>query len=325
MVNLLESLSIFNLNSQIAQDDYLIKNNIILFKFQTYCPLFVEKLHHYLKNIKFEIESQNILTIDIENIKLNELEIKLNNNFLGQKILYILKNMPILDNTKKNAVYNCIQKYNGQNIIFIFDENTNNSNNFLIFNIPANLNEQLYNKYYNFFYPDYKINNLFIKKLFKYNQTILLDLAINIMMYQSILSNKNNDFFENWLPKLINLEKSIFDLSHYFFDKQIKNFFELWLKYKIYYPIEFWISFWSDQIWQANIIVKIANKYGILKAQKLASRLPFSFINKNYANYKSLFLTKAHCELYKIDFNFKNDLGYNEIELWFSKFLLNRF
>ncbi len=328
MSNILEILSIFSpKNSNIINNNFT--SNIILFKFQIYCPIFVISLLNRIKNnVKNNVKDNVVILLEIKDISLPELHLKLNNSFLGQQIIYFIKDMYLLDKDKKQEIYNYLINYNGPNLIFIFDQDIANNNNLLInslnFDIPYNIDYNTYNKYYSFFYNNYNINKIFSQKLFKLYKVIPLDLIFNIMMYQSTLSSKNNYYFVNWLPKIFTQEISTFELSHNFFAKQVKTFFELWIKYKIDYPIEFWISFWSDQIWQAIMIVIIKEDNGIIAAKRYSSKLPFSFINRNHNYYNSLYLIKAHQELYNIDFNIKNEIGYKALELWFYKFLYNK-
>lgn len=325
MSNIIELLSVFNTAKQMGEN---LNNNVLLFRFQVYSYIFVTQLFNCLKTNYLVNFVSNLILLEVKDLKLVELKTKLNSNFLGQKVLYFIKDMPDLEINKKQDFYNFLKNYNGPNLIFIFDQCISKTitNNFLTFDIPTNLDNIIYNKYYSFFYSNYKINSYFTRKLFKiYNKVIPLDLAFNIMKYQPILSNKNDKFFENWLSKIAIEEKSIFDLTRYFFEKQIENFFELWLKYKADYPVEFWISFWSDQIWQAINVIIIAKKYGILKAKKYSTKLPFSFFNKGYKSYNVQHLIQVHQDLYLIDYNIKNDVGYNALEFWFCKLLFNKF
>ncbi|CDK30536.1 hypothetical protein [Candidatus Babela massiliensis] len=300
-----------------------LSKNIILLKFESYSSIFVSKL---FSKLKFHLPNQVIL-LSLANLDLSQLSLKLQTSFLGQEFIYFIKDFYDLEVNLKNELYNYFLNYDGPNKIFIFDTIESNivSDKFLIFEVPSSIDVEVYSEFYDFFYSNYSRNKLAVKRLFDSSKTLSLDLSLTIMNYQVILPNKSEIFFDNWLTKLRPTEKSLFMFSQYFFDKQNKNFFELWLKYKLEYPYEFWIAFWSDQIWQAALFVLRANKLGIFNAKKYASKLPFSFMNKSWSAYDYEFLCKAYQNLYKIDFDIKNGLGHNALELWFYKFLFNKF
>lgn len=314
MTDLKDILSIF---SDSKSQEY--NNKIIIFNLKKYSYIFSDLLYSKLKYLKY-----NISFLEVSNVKLTDLNIYLFNSFLGQQTIYFIKDIYLMDINEKKELYNYFISYNGPNIIILFDKDID-TKDFLVFNISDNIDINNYIKYYKFFYPNYNINNIFVKKIFDIYKLIDLDSGLSIMKYQLTFSSKNLEFFDKYLFKILIQEKSLFDLSGYFFQKQIKKFFELWLNYKSDYPIEFWISFWSDQIWQASLFVTILNKENILKARKYSYKLPFSFINKSYKFYNNTYLIKSHQELYNIDYNIKNDLGYNSLEIWFLKFLYNKF
>src|SRR5690606_10286153 len=118
---------------------------------------------------------------------------------------------------------------------------------------------------------------------------------------------------------------STFLLAQYFFAQDKKLFFDSWFYFINSLPIEYWIAFFSEQLWQAITFIKRAN-LNITDAKKHAKRLPFSFINKDWQNYKNKidFLVKAHNELYLIDYKLKNGSTYS-LDIWLNKFFLDKF
>lgn len=199
--------------------------------------------------------------------------------------------------------------------------------------IPEFVNKELYAKLYLYFFNS-KSDTNFLNYIFKFNSNILLDNAISLMRYQYLLyapeeqNNKiyNNiytDFFNLWYSKNFEQNNQLFKLSELLLSKDYKNFFATWQKYKLVQPIEFWISFWSNQIFNASYFVKIAISKGILEAKKSSSKLPFSFINKHWKLHKFQSLIESHTALYNFDTN--NKLGFltlDSLDLWFNLFLL---
>src|SRR5205807_225901 len=107
----------------------------------------------------------------------------------------------------------------------------------------------------------------------------------------------------------------------YFFSKQKSNFFSLWGELRLQYPDEFWVVFWSEQLWQAIVFCEEASRNGAARAKSLVNRLPFSFMQKDWQSYKNDELISAHDFLYSIDYSLKNSAGTFGIDLFVHKFI----
>ena len=146
-----------------------------------------------------------------------------------------------------------------------------------------------------------------------------------MMAYQATVGRKYQDFFADWLDKLIIPQKSFFTLSQYLFARRPQLFFEQWNACKGEYPPEFWIAYWSEQIWQAMLYVQRARTQGVMEAKKGTYKLPFSFLNKDWSHYTPATLAAAHEALYCFDYNLKNGGTGNGLELWYHKFIKSSF
>lgn len=299
---------------------------VIQLSCSSYPIIFCAQLFNYLKSI-IQVP---LINIDIYNTKLESIKPQLDISFLGNKIVYLLKDISTLDSSSKKSWLTYLKNYQGPHSIIFFsspidpDFNQNRPSNLLI-NIPDNLDHKSYIDLYQKLYPDLNYDKLFIKKLFGVQENISIDKASIIMNYQSVLGRKFEDFFSSWFNQIIAPDKSLFTLSQYLFAQQPKEFFTLWSSCKLDYPEEFWLAFWSEQIWQAINFITRVNEQSFIDAKKQAQRLPFSFINKDWRKYSLEFLTKAHNFLYMLDYNIKNGATDTGLELWYHKFLLNSF
>ena len=158
--------------------------------------------------------------------------------------------------------------------------------------------------------------NLF-QKIFQDRKSLSRDAASIIMNYASILSVQQvKQFITEWVDILIMPERSLFTLSTLFFSKDIVPFLILWKSFKQTYSVHFWISYWSDQLFRAYHYICAKRVQKIVYAKKFAYRLPFSFIQRDWKNYSPEQLSKAHQKLYDLDFNIKQGIDEQFLDLW---------
>ena len=141
------------------------------------------------------------------------------------------------------------------------------------------------------------------------------------MRYDMVLGRNKEDFFVSYIPLLVKHEETLFALSQYFFALQPEKFFTALAPLELVYPIEFWIAFWLEQLWQAILFIESALRQGPLIAKTFVSRLPFSFTQKDWKNFSCEDLIKAHTKLYTYDYMFKNGVSETGLHIWYIDFL----
>ena len=99
-------------------------------------------------------------------------------------------------------------------------------------------------------------------------ERLTLDDACRMMNYQTVVGRNGNQFFDQWYTKLVLSEVSLFTLSQYFLGRNTKLFLKQWKACKNDYPPEFWVAYWSEQLWQAAQYVSKAKAYGVAEAKK---------------------------------------------------------
>lgn len=272
------------------------------------------------------------VTLDSEQYKLGDIKAQLETSFLGSRMLYWVKNTHELDAVTKKAWASYMKNYQGPHCVMYWNAGSpdrvkteSKEPGFLEpslhVELPTLIDPTVYKALYEFFYPTASLDEAFVSRLFCQNQKITLDEACLLMGYQTVVGRKSETFFAQWLTKLITPEKSLFTLSQYLFARQPTLFLQQWKSIKNDFPDEFWVSYWSEQLWQAALFVMRAREQGYDVAKKAAYRLPFSFINKDWQKYSQQSLIHAHQFLYKLDYNLKNSAGTHGIELWYQKFL----
>lgn len=147
-----------------------------------------------------------------------------------------------------------------------------------------------------------------------------LDALIMLAQYGMVVGRKSDQFVQQWIPKILPVEASLFTLAQYFFAKKPKQFFELWHNVASLYPATFWTVYWSELLWRAYYVIVLQQKQAIADARKMAYRLPFSFIQKDWRTVSLSALRSAHSLLYDIEWRVKNGASEHHFELFFTTF-----
>ena len=247
-------------------------------------------------------------------------------SFLGEKRYYAIKSSssPVDLNAQATlAAY--LQKYKGPHTIIFFSTVSfaSTQKEILCIDMPKALSLQDYTKLYKWVHETDKSSH-FSELLFKQKATLELEQALSLMRYDMVLGRSKEDFFMTYMPLLVKHEESLFTLSQHFFGLQPEKFFTVLAPLELVYPLEFWVAFWLEQIWQALIFIETAATQGPLVAKTSVSRLPFSFIQKDWKNFSSEFLIRAHAELYKFDHAFKNGVSETGLHIWYIDFLYTK-
>lgn len=304
-----------------SYQEFFLKNKLVCFRGSQYPSFFFSNF--FSKN-KTKLRFLNIF--DLEDEEIDKIKITFDTSFLGSSLIYWIKDLSKLDIKFSKKFYSYIENYNSDHtLVFFIDETVQiNKNNFCMIELPVKIDVNLYkNIFKNFF--DFTCDDYFVNQIFDEFNNLSIDDACILMQYQSVCSRRSVPLFSELAKKIFIPELSLFVLSQNLFALDNGQFLKNWKKIESNYPIEFWITFWSDQVWQASIFIYNIQKTGLQDAKKLVNRLPFSFMQKDFKRYSLKELSKAHDFLYQLDFNNKNGAGTFGIELWFFKFFQRDF
>ena len=130
---------------------------------------------------------------------------------------------------------------------------------------------------------------------------------------------------QTWFEKIVVPEESLFSLAQFFFARKKDAFFKVWLNLKDEYNGAFWTTFWSEQLWKAYHVVSLRKEGNFAAAKQMESRLPFSFLQKDWKTFDAKELSHAHDFLYSIDHRLKNGLSDNGLEIFYHGFMRGAF
>lgn len=310
-------------------------NLINFLKNQDFKPVTCFTINKYLPNLGFLIynylkkhsKNYNFITINGQEELVQNHVAQISQYFLGFKSCYWLSDIASYKKPYQKGWQDFILSYKGPNNIFCFDSsNKIISNEFIdVVNILDFVTKKDFIELVSLLFPEIALNSKFINGVFKLNTKIEVENAVNLINYYLISGKSYKEFLDKWFSKIIVTDYSVFLLAQYFFSQDKENFFDYWMKLKDSFPIEYWISFFAEQLWQAIIFIKMSIALGHSEAKKRAKKLPFSFINKDWRLHKDHLesLIMAHNNLYLIDYKLKNGSKYT-LDLWFIKFFVTK-
>lgn len=299
----------------------ILKYTIVYIRAELPSALFFSLLSTHLKKHVY------LTTLDLEIITLDALKAQCAISFLGNQVVYWLKNIELLSTADQTMWLEYIYTYTGPHVLCVASHvlpKRQPNEHMLLVEFPSYINQDDYRILYQKYMP-FLGDESFVKKLFNKQSMISLDQASMMLYYHVLVGSKNQAFFTSWFDMIITPDKSLFTLSQLLFAAHNQEFWKYWITSKNQYSEEFWIVFWSEQLWQASLFVSIASTKNTAEAKKVVTRLPFSFINKDWRRYTPEFLAQAHHFLTTVDYNSKNNSNAYGLELCLHKFLLGNF
>lgn len=153
---------------------------------------------------------------------------------------------------------------------------------------------------------------------------ISFDQATLLAEYLSICGKQKKHFIHDWLDRVIPSDHSLFLLSQYLLAKKSKDFFIHWSLIFNQYSVQFWVTFWAEQMWRSATYLQLMQQQNHAEAKKIVFRLPYSFVKRDWQNYSIKQLQDAHNRLYLIDcFTKRGGDGFGLLELFFTHFLMH--
>ncbi len=280
--------------------------------------LFVDRLSRFL--------GREIKHFSLGDLSLNDIQAQLATSFLGTARLYWVKDVDELSAADRKHLESIISAYKGPHtLLYTTDQEPSKGahSGLRVLRFDEKITALNYPYLYELIHSSPFTPTDFSKKMFEKCKAIDVDTACMLTYYQSMLGRQAEQFLGTWLSRIVRQEYSLFELSKYFFAKDYAAFLGLWKQVFMLYPPEFWIVYWSDQLWQALSFI-------VCQEQKLKApsyRLPFSFTQQGFRKYKTPELVRAHSFIYAFDYAFKHGSVTSNagMELFCLKFLSGGF
>lgn len=153
-------------------------------------------------------------------------------------------------------------------------------------------------------------------------QKITLSHMVFLTPYLTVLGRGAGQFVRSWIPRCAFGTLSLFTLSQHLFARDTHNFYPLWFQARERYEDEFWLVYWSDQMWKAyNFVVAMRNQQ-TETAGVFAKGLPFSFTRGGWRSYKPEVLAHAITTMYAYDCSAKQGGLYVPFEILFHRIMV---
>lgn len=279
-------------------------------------------LQSFLARLK-DIKQQSLVICNLQEQSYAEIQSRLATSFLGTSCIY---SFTLTENTKlETALLSYLETYHGLHMVVVGtsqDQALRERADVVHLFIDEAIDSVTYGNVHKFLKKDEVADTRFTQDLFRRSQTISLDMACIMMHYQLFVGKNSGQFFSTWFDRIIEQKYSLFVLSQYLFAYDAQRFYQLWHQVGPEYPSEFWIAFWSEQVWQAMIFTTIAQQDGAQLARKSVTRLPFSFMQKDWQKHSVEQLSLAHDMLSQIDYANKNGAITEGLDLFYAKFLI---
>lgn len=309
-----------------AQNDItLAQKPVLLFTSKSYNPLSFERILMWLQK---KSQNSNSSFLSLSKLDLDqdqsELAMKLHTTFLGQTFTFWFGDLSLISSKKKRSDWiSFLSNYHGPHQIIGWlsqDDVVAHSSSVTLIDVPEIYTSDMVPKLA-FLYEASKpeISAYFFGRLYRVRKEYTLEQLCLLQSYAGLVGKSIDVFFETWLEQLAISDISLFYIGQLFFEKRADLFFEQWHKVKEYYSDQFWIAFFSDQLFKAYFYVAAQGRIA-LEQKQMTYGLPFSFLKHDWKIYKVGQLQHFHQELYQIDLALKSGGNSYSLDLFFAKF-----
>ncbi len=271
-----------------------------------------EKLVSFHRASLQKLTPQDYRVLLLDDYNLEDLFAQLSITFLGQTSIYAIKDGDISAADRKK-LDSFLKEYSGPHTVYFFTSDQIYEKNALL--LDAAITKKSFQEFAALS-GNTSVAPTFIEKLFTLKTSYTFDESLTLISYAHLLGARSETFFSEWVSRILVDDISLFTLSQHFFAQQKNLLLQEWLRLKDRYPTEFWIAFFSEQLWQAMLYNQYASRGRAAEAKRFAYRLPFSYFQKDWKRYSLAQLTKAHEFLYEVDYGLKNGYATDGIELF---------
>jgi hypothetical protein len=164
-----------------------------------------------------------------------------------------------------------------------------------------------------------------IRALLKEHSKIRLDEGVLLLRYLELLPQRNTDEAVCALREVYFAYSSLFELAKWFFARNGNALFATWAQLEHEYTYPFWCTFWAEQVWRAYHVTILMRQQRFVDARRVATRLPFSFIQQHWRTVSLDELRHCHRFLYQADNKYKNGSQLAAFDHFYMKYLHHAF
>lgn len=253
--------------------------------------------------VKSEIQEFEIIQLQAE--ASDTLHGKLSMTFLGQRKIYLIYGLSILTPKEQKKYLDLLNAIQSEHIIFLITTKKEQNYGTKIVIKPTLTRQETLTLLTLITGNGQQFFAYFLDTLENKGVTINYEEFNLILSYSGLVGHKSPDFFTNWIPRIFSSQKSLFQLSQAFFAKDSALFLHLWKTMYDQYSIAFWSVFFSEQLFKAALFVS-AKKSKKMVDPEIESRMPFSFLKKDWQLHDANMLIDLHQAVCNFDITFKS-------------------
>jgi hypothetical protein len=152
-------------------------------------------------------------------------------------------------------------------------------------------------------------------------KAVSFDQAIMLQEYNLLVNDSINNLLNDW--PIFETDESLFNLAKYFFKKDSKSFFSLLIKLQDNYGMQFYISYFSDQLFRAIFYCHYRKNNMLDDAKIISYKLPYNLIQNDWQFLNIDYLKNKLQKLYEIDYQIKNGGSSYILDSWFLEYFSN--
>lgn len=304
--------------THIHSNDQWQLSPIVCFTGQSYPILFFSQLRSYFKIKK----NYSILTL----LPDKNIQINLSMSLVTETPLYWLSSLEELSKKEQKELCTFLGTYSGPHriVLFIPEElSTCINSRWTLIKIPEYCDKLLFSVLADWFSAEAKNKRetaLLTPALFKQKNNFSLDDACLLLYYQAVIGKNISSFVSQCLPQLVSPSTSLFALSQSLFSHDATTFWKQWQQVAMQFSPQFWIAFWSEQLWRATNYIALQRGKQNREAKIMSAKLPFSFVQRDWHRYSALELKNAHDYIYTLDYNLKHGATDYGFDLFYASF-----
>ena len=280
--------------------------------------LFFSALRVYLRVLGIE-------KLDLSGAGFEQYAPQLYTTFLGNRQIYWLGDSALLAENDHTRVLRLVSTYTGPHTLILFSGQTCATAQNYGVALPEHIDKTLYMQLATL----YQLPREQVDKIIAYdNQKMLrknLDETCLFLQYISVMGRVEHHDLHELIRLYGQAETSLFKLSQAFFEKKEPTFFRLWATLYTRYTPQFWIAFWSEQVWRAITYTVLMRAHNVTDAKSIGYRLPFALLQHGWKSINTDELKKAHTLLCDLEYDFKNGGNEHYLDLLYLKYFIGAF
>jgi len=250
---------------------------------------------------------------------------RLYTTFLGNRQTYWLGDTTLLVPHDRDRIVRLVSTYTGPHIVLLFSGQVCSvpQNHGIV--IPESVDKTLYMQLATL----YQLSPEQAEKMSAYDNQKMLRKSVQatcqFLQYIVVMGRIEHHDLHELMRLYSEAETSLFKLSQAFFEKKEQAFFRLWATVYTRYTPQFWIAFWSEQIWRAVSYVSLMRAGNVTEAKSIGYRLPFALLQHGWKSINSDELKKAHTFLGDLEYDLKNGGNEHYLDLVYLKYFTGAF